>query len=62
MFFFAILGGQGVSIAFCINRLGYFYKHKRASETLLYLYLAANSDKERDKIIDEIIALMKIKK
>jgi hypothetical protein len=58
-FFFAILGGQGATILFCINRLSYFYRQKRGSEILLHLYQTADSQQAKNKVLKEIIAFLK---
>ena len=61
-YFLSILGGQGVSILFCINRLSYFYRQKRGSEILLHLYQTADSKQAKNKVLNEIIAFLKAKK
>ncbi|HLY69175.1 MAG TPA: hypothetical protein VKR53_05570 [Puia sp.] len=61
-FFFGILGGQGLSILTCINRLSYFYDQKRTSETFLYLYGTATPGAEREKILDEMIKFLTARK
>jgi len=54
-FFFGILGGQGLSILFCVNRLSYFYTQKRNSETFLFLYSTAPPGPAKEKILNEMI-------
>lgn len=53
-----LLGGQGASIVFCINRLSFLYKKKRTSEILLYLYSSAQTPDEKSKIIDKMIEFL----
>ena len=51
----ALLGGQGLSILFCINRITALYNQKRTSEILLHLFNAAKTPGERKKIIQDIV-------
>jgi hypothetical protein len=62
VYFFTLLTGQGLSLLLCVNRLSYFYKNKRSSEILLYLYLTAKTPEEKEKVVDEIIDFLKSKK
>jgi uncharacterized integral membrane protein len=52
---FALLGGQGLSILFCLNHIIDLYKQKRTSEVLLHLFNSAQTAIERKKIIDDIV-------